>query len=102
MKRNFDLPLLELDGTPFADKATLKSVCFLMLTTPLQGDNDLPLDQRLKHYALVQAVHKGGVVDVSAEDIALLKARAAKCLSLIAVGRVCELLEQEEQPKTTE
>lgn len=95
MKRDFDQVMLDFDGKPFGDNATLKSVVFMVLSGQLEGDDKAPLDQRLKQYALVQKIHKGGVVDVSAEDITLIKTRAPKCLSLIAMGRLCEMLEQE-------
>lgn len=98
MKRNLDIQLLDLDGKPFDDKATLKSVVFAALNAPLQGDNEMSLDQQLKRFNLLQLVHKGGVAEITAEDITLIKTRAARCLSLIAVGRLCEMLEREYTP----
>ena len=99
MKRDFDQAITDLNNDPFQDKATLKSVVFLVLNTPLEGDDRIPLDQKLKQFTLLQSIHKGGVVDISAEDIAFIKTRAARCpLSLIAIGRLCELLEKEYVP----
>lgn len=94
MKRDFDKPLLDLDGNPFTDQATLKSVAFLVLSAALEGDQALPADQKLKQFSLLQTIHKGGVVEISAEDISLIKSRGAKCLSVIAFGRLCEMLEE--------
>lgn len=94
MKRNLDAQILNFDGKPFDDAPTLGGLCFLAVTAPQEADARLPLDQKLKLFGLAQKVHAGGVTDLSAEDIALLKARAGTSpLSIVAVGRVCELLE---------
>ena len=95
MKRNLDAKLLDLDNQPFGDGATLKSVAFMVLSAPLEGDDKISLETKMKQYTLLQAVHKGGTVELSAEDITLLKSRAPRCLSLIAMGRFCEMLEQD-------
>jgi hypothetical protein len=95
MKRNLDQVMLDLDGKSLGDKATLKTVCFSAMVAPLEGDQAMTVEVKMKQYALLQAINKGGVVELTAEDIALLKARAAKCLMLVAFGRLCEMLEQE-------
>ena len=85
----------DLDGKAFTDKSTLKDVACAALMAQIEGDQAITVDQKLKQFTLLQAVHKGGVVDISAEDITLLKTRAAKCLAIVAVGRLCEMLEKE-------
>ncbi len=95
MKRDFDQAVLDLDGKQFGAGETLKSMSFLVLTAPLEEDNKAPLDARMKLYGLIQKVHKGGVLDVTAEEIASIKTRAAKVLTILAVGALCELLEKE-------
>lgn len=95
MKRNLDAPLLALDGTPFSDGATLKSVIFMVLNATLEDDNKQSVDARMKQFGLIKLVHEGGVVDLKAEDIAAIKTRGAKVLSTMAFGVMCELLEAE-------
>lgn len=96
MKRDFDALILKLDGEPFEDKATLKTVAFLSVTTPLQEDSMLPVEQKMKLYGLAQKVHRGGIVDLSAEDMALLKSRIGSVFNnVVVIGRAFDLLENE-------
>lgn len=107
MKRNFDTVLCDLDGNPFTspDKdfdgapttklQTLRDLACFALIANLEGDQSMSGEAKLKQYGLVQKIHKGGIQDVTAEDISTIKVRAAKCLMLIAYGRVCEALEQD-------
>ena len=98
MKRNLDLPILQLDGKPFEDKATLKTVAFLAVTATLQSDQSMQVNEKMRLYALAQKVHAGGVVDLEAEDVALLKDRIGKAFShVVVIGRAFELLENEVQ-----
>jgi hypothetical protein len=95
MKRDLSQEILDLDGNTLPDKPTLKTLCFAVLTAQLEGDQNLAVDAKMKQYALLQAVNAGGVIELTAEDIALFKGRAAKSLPLIGFGRLCELLERE-------
>lgn len=95
MKRNLDTPILKLDGAEYADKPTLKLICFTAIAEPLPGDEKLTPVDKLKLYALAQKLHAGGVVDLSAEEIAQLKDRIGRGYSALVVGRAFELLEQD-------
>lgn len=95
MKRNLDTPLLTLDGKPFDDNATLKSVVFMVLTAPMEGDDKMSVEAKMKQYGLIKTVHAGGVVDLTAEDITTIKARGAKALSMLAFGLMVDMLEKE-------
>lgn len=95
MKRNLDALILQLDGNPFEDKATLKTVVFMAVTTPLQADQHDSVDQKIRLYTLAQKVYQGGEVDLSAEDISLIKDRIGKVFNhVVVIGRAFELLEQ--------
>ncbi len=100
MKRNLDQVMTDLDGKEFADKATLKMVCFGAVSNPIQGDDALPMDKKMKQYALLQKINAGGVSDLSAEDIALIKERAAKLYPILIFGRTADLLESEPDLKS--
>ena len=94
MKRDLDQKMLGLNGEEFSDKATLKTVVLTVLFTPAEGDDKIALNKKIEHYQLLQTINKGGVVDLSAEEITLIKHRAAKVpLSILALGRMCDMLE---------
>lgn len=111
MKRNFSAPIRDIKGAPILTMeeqgpdgegkaqppkqvpATLAFASFAALTMPLRGDEAMGAEQKLRLYALTQKVHAGGVVDVSAEDIALLKERIGRAHGVLVVGRAYELLE---------
>ena len=98
MKRNLDQTVKGPDGNEFPDAATLKALLFQAATTPLEGDNTLPADQKLKLYSLAQRIHAGGVVDFVVEDIALLKDRMRRGpFSIWAFGQVCGMLDSDYQ-----
>ena len=95
MKRNLDKIMTGLDGEEFADKATLKQLCFTALATPLDDDARMPIDKKMKQYGLLQRVHAGGDIDLTAEEISLIKERAGKMFQLVVFGRLVETLEAE-------
>ena len=95
MKRNLDQVMTDLDGKDFGDKATLKQVCFGAISTPMQGDDQIPLDKKMKQYSLLQKINAGGEVDLSAEDIALIKERGGKLFPILVFGRMVDALENE-------
>ncbi len=95
MKRNLDQVMTDLDGKDFGDKATLKMVCFGAVSTPMQGDEAIPMEKKIKQYALLQKINAGGECDLSAEDIALIKERASKLYPILIFGRLTDLLENE-------
>ena len=96
MKRKLDAILTDLDGKPFADNTTLKTVIFTVLTTPLEDDGKMAVDVKMKQYGLIKRVHEGGEIDLTSEDITLIKQRAAKVLlSVVVLGRLVEFLESE-------
>lgn len=97
MKRDLDLPLLTIDGKPYEDKATLKTVLFSAITVPVDSDQTMSTDDKMKLYGLAQRVYAGGIADFKAEEIALMKARIGKLYPVLVVGAAFALLEQEEK-----
>lgn len=93
MKRNFDAVLLDLDNQPFSDNATLKSICIAGLVTPTPDDNQQPATEKVRLFTLAQKIHAGGVIDVTAEEIADLKARIGKNFHTLVVGRAFQMLD---------
>jgi hypothetical protein len=93
MRYNLDLPIIQIDGTEFDPPMRLVTNMFLAITTAMKGDEQLTGEIKLKHYALAQRVHKGGVVEIQAEDIAIIKERAGRLFFTVPYGRMVELLE---------
>jgi putative N-acetylmannosamine-6-phosphate epimerase len=94
MKRDLDEAMRDLDGKPFADNATLKQVIFAAVTSQTQDDAAMPVAEKMMLYGLAQAVNRGGVVELTAEQIAVVKARIGKLYPVLVVGEAYRLLEQ--------
>lgn len=93
MRYNLDLPILQIDGTEFEPPMRLVTTVFSSLVTAMRGDEQLTGEQKLAHYALAQRIHKGGIVDLKAEEVAIIKERAGKLFFTQVYGRLVELLE---------
>ena len=94
MKINLDVPILQLDGTEFSDKPTLKIICFLSVTTPIKSDETLTAADKIRLYRLAQRIAGDSVVDLDAEDVALLKDRISKVIAhVVVLGRAFDMLE---------
>lgn len=97
MKRNFDAPMLDPMGNPYADAATLKTVVFEALNVAgrLRGDETMTVADKLNIYRLNNLIVQGGVIDLPAEDLAFLKDRIGKAMPPMVVGKSFEMLDQD-------
>ena len=94
MIKNFNVPILKLDGTEFDDKPTLQSISVLALTTPVRSDESVDINRKLSLYRLAQRLTLDEEVDVTAEDIVLIKDRISKVIqNVVVIGRAFDLLE---------
>lgn len=91
MKIDFSKPITDLDGKPVED-LTLRVVALNALMAMLPDEQNLPGDQKVARFALAMRVNAGGEVDVSPEDIALMKTLIGKTYGALAVGRAYEIL----------
>jgi hypothetical protein len=100
MERNFNQPILQLDGKPFDDQLTLGKAVFMCTSTQLRGDESLDLNAKLRLYALSKLGFDGGVsVKLTSEDVTTIKERAARAFSnYIVVGRIVDALENISTP----
>lgn len=99
MKVDLDKKLKDPKGADFQDGATIAMAAYNALSAQLPSDQQTAsqpnaVDVQLKRYQLIQKVAQGGVQDLTAEDIAEIKKRAAQALSIVAFGSLVELLEQ--------
>lgn len=99
MKLNLNVELADAKGNPFQDKAKLGDALYGAMNSPMPADNQLPLPEQIKRYRLLQLVGKGGEIEVTAEDIAMLKERVSKLFPISVVGAVTDLLESLTAPR---
>lgn len=81
-------------------KLTLARACELALDTPLREDQDEALSKKLARGKLVEQIFEAGasanmkVLDLTAEEIALLKERVGKVFTVASVVRaICKQLD---------
>lgn len=104
MKIDFSQELVGLGGKPLkwgkddpetgeqAATATLEIVCIEALLRPAEGQRGTSADEKLKRWKLAQSIHQGGEVEVTAEDIVLLKNAINTAFDTIVVGPAYALL----------
>ncbi len=93
MKVNLDAKLVDPKGEEFTDKATLATAIYAALSTALPTDMQAPMEKRLQQYRLLQKVAQAGEQDITTEEIAEIKERVSKTMTLIVLGAVVEILE---------
>ena len=96
MEINFDSPITNLKGITLEgedkENVILKNICVNALMTEIPNNNDTG-EIKLKRFNLAQKIYVGGKIEVTAEEVALLKERIGLCFSTLIVGRAWELLE---------
>lgn len=106
MKRDFDKPVLALDGTPMRTKegddapiATMHDTIVQALLAPdsesKARSNPTSPDDKVKLFKLAMRLYKGGVQEVEADEITLIKQRVGMLYLPLTVGRVAEFLEKD-------
>jgi len=98
MQVDLDKVLLDPQGKESTDKATISTASYSALAAQLQEDAQMPQDQKLKQYRLIQKVAAGGTIDLTAEEISMIKSRAAKALPLVWFGALSDMIDPGPQP----
>lgn len=93
MKKDLNTVLLNAYGKPFEPSMTLDAVCFQALNAMLPDDEKLNPDDKLKIYRVGKKIAAGGIVDFSAEELALIKGRVGKMYGAMSVGAIYEILD---------
>lgn len=97
MKIHVDRPVLTIGGKEFEPPTTLRAALFNALTSSVPGDERLPMDEKLKLHRLAVLMHSQGqdtgVLELSVEQIAEIKKRAAVCYPNHFFGQVNAMLE---------
>jgi len=101
---NFSAIVTDQDGAPILDcvgagctgpPLTLGSAAMRALVATFEDDKNLPGEEKFKRGELALRVYKGGTVDLSAEDVALIKKQMAKGYGPIVVLRTWKLIDPE-------
>lgn len=108
---DFSKKIVDLDGKPIpstkaedAPALDLKTVAEIAILSEKPQDprdpRSLPPDptEKLKRFALALKIHHGGVVDVSAEEIAQIKSAISNMYNAFVFGRAVEILDPEQKP----
>jgi len=77
-------------------KLLLRDVCIVALMNLISIDKDLSGKEKNKRFFLAMKLQKEDLVDLEAEDIALLKKRIGLMCTVIVAGRAWQLLENRE------
>lgn len=106
MKRNFDFVFKNLNGTELKDgdaavagldaALSIKTAAVNSLMSTFEADRNLSGDEKLKRYQLAVKINGGGEVDLTAEEIALLKLLIGRAYPPLVVGQAYLLLEKDE------
>jgi hypothetical protein len=93
MKIDLEKKLLDARGKEFTDGATVAMAALNALSAPHPSDQQQTMEQAYKRWKLLQVLGKGGVADLTAEDVAEIKKRAVGSLGIIAFGALADALE---------
>lgn len=97
MKRNFDAEIKDFDGNSLRDgenALTLKVVAVNSLMAIYPDERDISGNEKLARYKIASKVHGGGMVELTAEEVAKIKALIGKAYSPAVVGPAFEILEE--------
>jgi len=96
MKINFSKVMLDLEQKPLKEgdrDLTLGPICSNALLMPFPDETDLEGTEKVKRFRLAEKLYQGGEVDVSPEEIVLIKKLASKAYAPLLVGRIYEVLD---------
>jgi len=100
MKVDFSEVLKALDGNDICISpdsnvsATLKEVSVIALMSSYEDERNLPGEQKFERWRLANKIHGGDVVELSIEEVALLKKLIGKAWGPLVVGQAWTLLER--------
>lgn len=99
MKIDFSHVLTDImTGKPIKDgetSLTLATVVVNALMVQSQDDKDLSGKEKVEAYQLATRIVKGGVVDITSTEAALMKERVSKLYGALVVGQVWPILDGE-------
>jgi len=85
--------LKDNDGTGKAIDATLKLAIINSVLAPVQNKNESGVE-KVKKYELAKKVYANDEIDLTAEEITLIKQRVGEVYAPLLVGQIFEMLEK--------
>lgn len=97
MKRDLNVPFVDLEGKPFQDAQTLRDLVYMALRATLPGDEKLPRSESDKVFGIaVRLVIEGGVLDLTSDELKIITDRIGQAMpNPIVRGLACKMLEQD-------
>jgi hypothetical protein len=92
MKIDFSAIIADLDGKPLAE-LTLGTMATNALMLPFEDERNLSGEEKVRRFKLAQRIHGAAEVDLTAEDISLIKKLIAKGYATMPTARAWELLD---------
>ena len=105
MAIDFTQPITTLDGHPFKDPSgqvsdiTLAVIAENALLQAYSDETNLSGEDKIKRYTLARKIEDNKKVDLSAEEIALLKKLIAKSYNPLITGQSWHMLDPASVPK---
>lgn len=84
------------DATPFTEvrtPATVRFCCKAALLNELKCDQNASLEKKLERYNLAMKIHNQDEIELSSEQVSMLKKRLGLSFGVVVVGRCCEILD---------
>lgn len=97
MKVNLTIPLLNIDGEEVQEEGKvvlLKRIAVQALLAESPNEQ-MGASEKLDAFMLAQKINKAeGEIEIKAEDVALIKKKAAVAMTTLAFGRLVEAVEK--------
>lgn len=96
MIKNFDTILTNLENVSLKNEdqeITLKTVCINVLSADFPEER-IEAEEKFKRWLLAKKIYSGGEIDVTPEEIALIKKLLGKAYPPLLVGPAWEYLNQ--------
>lgn len=99
MKINFDTVILDLKGNPVPagednKPTTLGDISCIALQASFPDEQSLEGKEKFNRFKLAVKLSNGGEIDLSSEDVALIKKLIGKAFTNVVVGRAWEILDK--------
>lgn len=101
MKRNLNQPINDMNGIPITEPhaegartVTVKKIAVDALLANYEDERNLSGEDKVKRFRLAQKIHVAeDEIEITAEEISLIKRLVGKGYAPLAVGQVFDLLE---------
>lgn len=95
MKLNFDFPIKNFDNIEMKleEGGAVYTAKLAVVNSLLAPEERIEGSEKLKRFALAKKVHAGGDLDLTVEQVALIKALTGKFASTLIAGQILNYIE---------